>query len=172
MDDVLHPNLIEEIQKLGSLIKDFKVAMMTTLDENGKMHSRPMLTQQVEFEGDLWFFTSVSSHKIAELNWNRQVHIDYSMPEKNRFISVSGTGQIIRDPKRIEHLWRPLYHDWFPKGSRDPDLILLKVEVDQAEYWESTSSAAAQVIEIGKSALDAQGHKREIAAHKKIDLAS
>jgi general stress protein 26 len=171
MEDVLHPNLIEDIEKLGSLIKDIKVAMLTTVDEKGRMHSRPMMTQQVEFDGDLWFLTSASSHKMAELNWNRQVHLTYASAEKNRFISVTGTGQIIRDPHRAKQLWSPLYRAWFPKGLSDPDLVLLKVEVDQAEYWEATSTTVAQVIGFAKAVATGKRHKGEATEHKKIDLA-
>lgn len=46
----------EEIETLRELIKDIDMAMLTTATEEGLV-SRPMKTQEVEFDGDLWFFT-------------------------------------------------------------------------------------------------------------------
>lgn len=57
----------EHIKKLGELTKDIKFAMLTTVEPDGSLRSRPMATQQVEFDGDLWFFTGASSHKVHEI---------------------------------------------------------------------------------------------------------
>ena len=54
--------------KLGELIKDIRVAMLTTVDNEGRLHSRPMATQQTEFDGTLWFFTDSDSVKVHELS--------------------------------------------------------------------------------------------------------
>ena len=171
MDDVLHPNLIEEIEKLGNLINTIQVAMMTTVDEKGRMHSRPMITQQVKFDGELCFLTSAGSHKVSELNWNRQVHLNYADIEKNRFVSLSGMGQAIRDIDRINQLWAPIYRAWFPKGPSDPNILLVSVKVDQAEYWESSSTIASQVIGFSKAVFAGKLKPGERTEHKKIDLA-
>jgi len=39
--------------------------MLTSLD-GGIIRSRPMSTQQAEFDGDIWFFTSDNTHKVEE----------------------------------------------------------------------------------------------------------
>ena len=44
-----------DIKKLGELIKDIRIAMLTTVDEDGSLRSRPMATQDAEFDGVLWF---------------------------------------------------------------------------------------------------------------------
>ena len=47
----------------------FASVMLTTVDERGGLHSRPMSNKRdVEFDGDLWFFTYGSSHKVDEVN--------------------------------------------------------------------------------------------------------
>jgi general stress protein 26 len=45
----------------------------------------------------------------------------------------------------MEELWNPILKAWFPKGLDDPNIILLKVSVEAAEYWDSTSSTIVQV---------------------------
>ena len=51
----------------------------------------------------------------------------------------------MRDRSKIEELWNPLFKAWFPQGLEDPDLALLKVNVDKAEYWDSPSSKVVRL---------------------------
>ncbi|MGA3089876.1 MAG: pyridoxamine 5'-phosphate oxidase family protein [Terriglobales bacterium] len=44
-------------RKIGELVKDIRIAMMSTIDESGQIHSRPMATQDTPFAGTLWFLT-------------------------------------------------------------------------------------------------------------------
>lgn len=54
-DDIQAPdsNHDEAVSKLARLIEGIKVCMFTTTGENGKLMSRPMAVQEVEFDGDL-----------------------------------------------------------------------------------------------------------------------
>ena len=57
----------EAIKKLVEMIQGIRVAMLTTAMPDGTLRSRPMATQQTEFDGDLWFFTEASSGKVHEI---------------------------------------------------------------------------------------------------------
>ena len=140
----------ETIEKLNLLIKDIKIAMLTTVD-GGVLRSRPMATQETEFDGELWFFTSKRTHKAEEIEKDNRVNVAYAAPEDNRFVSMSGTIEIVEDHAKIEELWSPGYLSWFPKGLEDPNLILLKVSVEQAEYWDATSSGLVEALGLLKS---------------------
>ncbi|MBA4186303.1 MAG: pyridoxamine 5'-phosphate oxidase family protein, partial [Acidobacteria bacterium] len=122
----------ESIKKVNDLIKDVQVAMLTTIDW-GVLRSRPMQTQEAEFDGDLWFFTSTDTHKTDEIEKDRRVNVSYAAPDSNTYVSVSGTAALVNDKEKIEELWNPILKAWFPKGLDDPTLILLKVSVEQAE---------------------------------------
>ncbi len=134
----------ESIEKLKGLIENIDFAMLTT-HANGKLRSRPMSTQEFEFNGDLWFFTSEETHKVEEIEKDNEVNVAYSKPEDNTYISVSGTASIVKDREKIEELWNPILKAWFPKGLDDPSLCLLKVSVEEAEYWDSPSSTLVQI---------------------------
>ena len=125
-------NREESIEKLKGLIEDIDFGMLTTMD-GGKLRSRPMSTQQVEFDGDLWFFTSDKTHKVDEIEADNRVNIAYSKPDDNVYVSVSGTAAIVKDRAKIEELWNPILKAWFPEGLDDPTLCLLKVSVEEAE---------------------------------------
>ena len=117
----------ENIKKLHELIKDIRFAMLTTIEEDGTLRSRPMATQEFDFDGDLWFFTYGSAHKVEEVQHNQHVNISYAEPKDQKYVSVSGTAQLVRDRQKIEDLWNPLFKAWFAKGLDEPDLALLKL---------------------------------------------
>ncbi len=158
----------ESIQKVNELIKGIHIAMLTTMDEDATLHSRPMGTQQVEFDGDLWFFTSASSGKASEVKRVSNVNVSYSAPDHNRYVSISGRGQLIHDKAKMKELWNPIYKAWFPDGLDDPDLTLLKVTVEQAEYWDSPSGKVVQLIGFVKAI--ATGQQSQMGENEKITL--
>ena len=140
----------ETIEQLNLLIKDIKIAMLTTIDK-GILRSRPMATQETEFDGELWFFTSRQTHKAEEIEKDNRVNVSYSDPDDNRYVSLSGTAQIVDDREKIEELWSATYLAWFPKGLEDPNLVLLNVSVEHAEYWDATSSTLVEAFGLLKA---------------------
>ncbi len=157
----------EELEKLKSIIKDVEVAMLTTND-GGVLRSRPMQTQQAEFDGDLWFFTSSNTHKAEEIEKDNRVNVSYAAPADNSYVSISGTAEIVTDKAKMEELWSPILKAWFPKGLDEPDIILLKVNANQAEYWDSASSSLVQAFGLLKSLVT--GERADGGEHAQISL--
>jgi len=160
----------DDIKKLWGLIKDVKVAMMTTAEPDGTLHSRPMATQETEFDGDLWFFTSIKSAKVDEVRQNQHVNLSYADPDDNQYVSVSGTAQIVRDRQKAEELWSPVHRAWFPKGLDDPELALIRVNVEKAEYWDSSSSTMVQLIGFVKAMASGKRYDADPGEHGKVNL--
>lgn len=140
----------ETIEKLNLLIKDIDIAMLTTVDK-GILRSRPMATQEKRFDGELWFFTSRRTHKAEEIEKDNRVNVSYAAPEDNRYVAMAGTAELVDDRAKMDELWSPTFLSWFPKGLDDPNLILLKVTVEQAEYWDATSSSLVEALGLLKS---------------------
>jgi len=158
----------EAIARLNELMRDIKFAMFTTVEPDGQLRSRPMATQQVEFDGDLWFFTQADAPKVDEIAHEHQVNVSYALPDKQRYISVSGVAQLVRDRAKMAELWSEPLKIWFPDGLDDPNLALLKVRVHQAEYWESSSNAVGRVIDFVKAL--ATKDDRQLGKNEKLDL--
>jgi len=134
----------ESIEKLKELIENIDFCMLTTLDE-GYLRSRPMSTQEFEVDGDLWFFTSDKTHKVEEIAKDNRVNAAYLQPGDDRYVSVSGRAEVVKDRAKIEELWSPILKAWFPDGLDDPSLCLLRVSVEQAEYWDTPSGKLVQL---------------------------
>lgn len=134
-----------DAELLSDKIKDVRVAMMTTTEPDGTLHSRPMVTQDisaVKFDGDLWFLTFASAPKVKDVEGHRQVNLSYSKPDKNLFITISGSARLVDDRKKVKDLWNPIAKAWFQTEPEDPNVRLLKVHVESAEFWEGPSGKA------------------------------
>lgn len=127
-------------KKIGELIKDVRICMMATLAGDGTIDSRPMATQETEFDGTVWFLSRHESGKVHEIEDDAHVTLIYSDPKNHNFVSAKGKAQISRDKGKIHELWNPMFKAWFPEGEDDPNIAVLKVEIDEAEYWEASSS--------------------------------
>jgi general stress protein 26 len=125
----------EGLTKLRSLLKGARICMLTTRDEDGNLRSRPMAMQEKEADADLWFFAARHSPKMDEVHADDRVNV--SIVNGNAYISISGRATEVEDRKKAEELWSPAYKVYFPKGLEDPELVLLKVSMDYAEFWDS-----------------------------------
>ena len=153
--------------KLYELIKDVKIAMMTTVDTDGTLHSRPMYNQDADEHGDLWFFTKINSPKTTELSRDNEVNLAYSDPDRQHYVSVSGKAEIVRDRAKIEEKWSEGLLTWVPEGKDDPSIALIRVHPAKGEYWDSPSSTVLHLYGYAKAALTGQSPKTE---QEKVDL--
>lgn len=145
----------ESIEKLKTLIEDIDFAMLTTVN-GGQLRSRPMSTQEYEGENQLWFFTSDQTHKVEEIEADSRVNVAYAKPDDNVYVSVSGRAELVKDRQKIEELWNPILKAWFPDGLDDPTLSLLRVTIEEAEYWDSPNSKLVQIAGFVKALVTGQ----------------
>ena len=159
----------EHIQKLRSMIKAIDFCMLTTIDEQGDPHSRPMSSNgDIDDNGDLWFFTGASSHKVGEIAGSPKVNVSFADPENQRYVSVTGTAQLVRDRNKIDELWRPEFKMWFPEGKDDPEVALLRVTLEKGEYWDSPSSTIGFALSFVSSLVS--GKEAEFGENEKVEL--
>ncbi len=158
--------------RLGELIKDINIAMLSTVADDGTIRSRPMGTQQIDLlDGALWFFTSSESPKTEEIVHRKQVNLSYASIEHQRYVSVSGQAHLVRDRAKAKELWKPAAKIWFPDGVDDPTLVLLRVDVVAAEYWDSPSSKMIQLYGMAKYAFTGK-KSSELGENIHLDLRS
>lgn len=157
----------QAIQKLAELIGKIRIAMLTTTTADGRLWSRPITTQHARFDGDLWFLSKRESYKVQEVRAHPQVSLSYVHPEDNTYVCISGTAKVLSDAKKAEELWDPSYLPWFPGGPEDPSLVLIRVSVERAEYWDAP--ALTWPFEAGFVSL-APEHTDNPEVHARITL--
>ena len=124
------------VAKLKELVDGIDFAMLTTIRPDGGLHSCAMATAAIDDDGVVWFFSGSQGQKIEAIKSDSRVNLAYSDSSGQRYVSISGNAEPVRDHVKAKQLWSPLYSTWFPKGIEDPNLILLKVRVRGAEYWD------------------------------------
>lgn len=143
----------ESVEKIVGLLRDARFSMVTTIGTGasaGALMARPMTIQRVEDDGDLWFLISRSHDQAKAIVADPRVNVAVS--GDNSWVSVAGEGEIVRDQARIDDLWSPFADAWFPGGKEDPDVGLLLVRSDSAEYWDSPGGRVASLISFVKTA--------------------
>ena len=145
-------------EKLRAWIGDMRVAMFTTIGADGTLHTRPMATQEPTSIDELWFFTSRHNLLTDEIDHLPRVGLSYADASRRRYVAVSGSAKLIRDEAKTRELWNPWIGAWFPGGPGDPDLRLIRVTAERAEYWDASAHRMALLFETAKTALGGQSH--------------
>ncbi|MEP7043438.1 MAG: pyridoxamine 5'-phosphate oxidase family protein [Dokdonella sp.] len=142
-----------DLRRLGELIEGIEVAMLTTHAADGSIVSRPIQTLQFDVNGDLYFFTAADSGKVEQLIVNPDVNLSYAHPSKQRYVSVRGHASVERDHAKIQELWSPLQKPFFPRGKDDPRIVVLRIHVRDAAYWESAGNFIVRAIDFARAYL-------------------
>lgn len=156
----------EELETITKLVKASKIAVLTTVTASGSLVSRPLAVQEVEFDGDLWFFSQDPSHKVDEIEANPQVNV--SMESGKGYLSISGTASIVHDRAKTDELWNSRSEAWFPQGREDPTIALIKVHADTAEYWATDDPKAVILLKVAKAAVT--GGQPDIGDNRTVQL--
>ena len=153
------PNRERTIATFAEMIRGIPVAMLTTTGL-GRLRSRPMVAQRTPFDGALWFITARAAGKTAEIRDRQAVHVTFVAPLENRYAWASGRATIVDDPARLKALWHGGYLQWLPGGPDDPAITLIRVVIEEAEYWDE---AAGRMVQLG-SFIEPGSSFREVAA--------
>ena len=138
-ESTLLPTSVESFTKLARFIEENKIALFTTVTSDGTLHGRPLLTRDIDLAGHaLWFFLASNFPKAEEWLQGREVGLAYVSSDKTGgYYSVSGRAQVVHDKEKAEELWTPGAATRFPTSADDPRLVLLRVEVEAVEFWDS-----------------------------------
>lgn len=152
--------------RVAELLRDGRIAVLTTTDPDGTLTSRPMALQDVRDDGDVWFFVSATSRKVAHVRVNP--HVNVTVGTGSSWVSLSGTARVVTDEARKRELWNPVVEAWFPDGPDDPDVVLLEVAGSSAEYWDTPGGRVASLISFVKA--KATGRPYDGGENERVDL--
>ncbi len=143
----------DDRKHVTELVREARTAMLTTMTADGKHVSRPMGLQEVEFDGDLWFFADDDSAKVAQIRQEPSVNVSFTDEKGHSWTSLSGRAEVVHDRAKAEQLWSPVLKAWFPDGVDTPGLALIKVHADSAEYWDAPTSTVGFIAGVVRAAV-------------------
>ncbi|SBS71293.1 pyridoxamine 5'-phosphate oxidase family protein [uncultured Microbacterium sp.] len=126
----------EALERVKTLVEDIDFTMLTTVDAQNRLVSRPMSTREMDDAGDIWFFTSEDTQKVDDVQRDHDVGLSYCDAKGMRYVSVAGRASVVHDRAKMEQLWSPSLDIWFADGIDTPGIALLKVTPLDTEFWE------------------------------------
>jgi general stress protein 26 len=155
-------------ETLWDLIKDTRFAMLSHRHADGTLHSHPLTTQNKDLgeDGCLYFFVSRSSEVGQRLQQDGNVNLAYANVEKDTWVSVTGTARVSQDMQKKKELFNVMAKAWFPGGVEDPNLELVEVKIEEAEYWNVKENKLLQLLKMGTAA--ATGKRPNMGEHAEL----
>ena len=142
-----------DLAPLRTLLKSLPVAMMNTVADSGSVVSRPLQTLEFDAQGVLWFATDATSEKAANIRRRPHIGLSYADHHANSFVSISGPARLVHDREKIDALWSPPMSIFFAQGKDDPDLVLVRVEIERAEYWDGPGTFVGKLLYLAAAAI-------------------
>ena len=149
-----------DLTKLLESIRDTRFTMFTTADADGRPRARPMTTLEATEGGSLWFFGVRESELVSEARADPRVGLAYANNADGSYAYVNGRCFLRDDRAKVEQLWSKLHQAWYD-GPDDPDLQLIEVRLESAEYWDSPDSGIIRFLGIVKAAITGEEHEFE-----------
>ncbi len=147
------PLTVTDLEPLRALLKSLPVAMMNTVASDGSVISRPLQTLDFDADGVFWFATDANSEKAANIRLRPHIGLSYADHHANSFVSISGPARLVHDREKIDALWSPAMTIFFPQGKDDPNLVLIRVEIERAEYWDGPGSFVGKMLYFAAAAI-------------------
>lgn len=133
------------VDRVWALIDKIKISMVVTHDGHGdELHARPMAAYAAREENAIYFLTDAESGKVGEIKDNSNVCIAFADTRAQDYVSVTGQATLSNDRALIKKFWTPA-DKVFWKDANDPAIRLLRVQPEQAEYWEGAGALVTMV---------------------------
>ncbi|HZP76431.1 MAG TPA: pyridoxamine 5'-phosphate oxidase family protein [Pseudolabrys sp.] len=124
-----------DIDRIWELMSSISFCMLTNWD-GARLHSRPMKAMVRREENAVYFFTDVRAHKDDEIVRFPQVCIGFADPGSQKYVSLSGSAEVLRDKSKLRELWAAPAKAWWGSPD-DPNVRLIKITPDEAECWDA-----------------------------------
>lgn len=148
----------KSFEKVKEIANDTRVAMLTTIDEHGHLHSRPMALNDIEEDGTMWFFTSKFSDKVSEIREESQVNLSFANASSSNYLSIAAKATLVEDQQVINEKYNTFVKAWFPEGTESNKIALLKITPSTAEYWDGAGSKLAQLFKVGAALIKGEAY--------------
>lgn len=107
-----------------------------TLSEDGGVNVRvvgPIPGVSGEEDWTVWFVTRRSSRKAADIRRCGRLSLGYQHHPDRACVALIGRAALIEDKEEIRSRWIEGWRLYFPGGPDDPDIVLVRVDVDRIE---------------------------------------
>jgi general stress protein 26 len=156
-----------DIDNVWDIAESIKTCMLTTV-ASGRMRARPMHALPDRDHGCLWFITDQRGAKDEEIQAAPEVCLTFADTHSNTYLSVTGRAEMLSDSSKARDLWSAEAQAWWPKGPTDPDVRVLHVIAEKAEYWDTRGNSIVVALKLAAARLS--GIPPDLGENKKVLL--
>ena len=157
------------VQEFLQVLREFRCVMLATHSLDGEVRARPMVLASIDDDLSMWLMSDIHSEKVEELT--RDARVSLTLQKDSTFASVSGKAEVVRDQQKVLALWSEPWRVWFPKGPEDDSIVLLRVQPEHGEYWDSSGMSKAKYLYKAATAyLTGTRPKMDESLHGKVSL--
>ncbi|WP_395656327.1 pyridoxamine 5'-phosphate oxidase family protein [Nocardioides sp.] len=156
--------MTDDQKKLVDLLDDIPIGMLTTYGPEGP-RSVPMARQEVEPSAELWFITARDTEHTRAVAADPRVALTFSA--RDSWVAVYGRATVVDDRDKLAELWNTFAEAWLPGGTEDPNAVLLRVDVEHGEYWDTPGGKVASLLSFAKTKLTGDTYD---ADHGRVDV--
>lgn len=160
----------EQMDTIQAMVKDIKYTMMTTRNGENHLHSCPMNTTETSIGAkEIWFIGHTPSETVDNIKQNAEVNLAYVTQDADKYLSVSGTAELVDDAEKLDELWTVMYNAYFEQGKEDSRVQLIKVVPHGAEYW-ANGNAIASAAKMTAAAVTETAIDKSLGENFSIEL--
>ena len=161
---------VEQKSRVYEILKEFSTAMFVSIGASGNLDARPMHVARAADGSDVWFLTGQGGSLAREVRENESALLVFQN-DTSAYLTLRGRARVVQDRAKIRDLWQEAYKVWFPKGADDPEIALVAVVPEQAEYWDNRGSNKIEyMFESAKAYLKGETPKVDKDQHSKVTL--
>jgi general stress protein 26 len=90
-----------------------------------------------------------------------EVCLAFADTHSNTYLSMTGRAEMLSDSSKARNLWSAEAQAWWPKGPADPDVRVLHVIPENAEYWDTRGNSVVVALKLAAARLT--GNLRTLA---------
>jgi general stress protein 26 len=154
-----------DLDRVWEIMEDVAVCMVTT-HAGGRMRARPMHAIPERDEGAIYFVTDTRGAKDDEIAAAPDVCLAFADIGDNTYLSITGRAETFRDPDKAEELWNPEAQAWWPRGPHDPNVRVLRVVPERAEYWDTRGNSIVVALKVMAARMT--GRQPDLGENKKV----
>ena len=159
-----------QMDTIQAMVKDIKYTMMTTRNGENHLHSCPMNTTETSIGAkEIWFIGHKPSETVDNIKQNPEVNLAYVTQESDKYLSISGTAELVEDEEKLNELWSVMYNAYFEQGKDDLKVQLIKVVPHGAEYW-ANGNAITSAVKMAAAALTDNAVEKSLGENFSIKL--
>ena len=112
--------------------------------------------------------TLFGSGKVEEIREDRQVNVSCLRSRDKAYISISAIARIDNNPSEVGRLWKPDWKIWMSEEPSDGSISILKLTVEEAEYWQPEGGRLRVLYSIVQSLLNDEPAEKSLNPPKRI----